>query len=132
MAKIRGIAEIVLNVRSVEASLQFYQELLGLEIISPPDFPGPVFLKAGDGAAGIPQMIVLVKLPADADAFQTPSHLHHIALETTPEEFDAFQSRIEKSGLAIRTGKHPVIPSRTIYVDDPDGNEVELICRADV
>ena len=26
-------------------------------------------------------------------------------------------------------GQHPVIPSRTMYVDDPDGNEVEFICR---
>ena len=32
MTKIRGIAEIVLNVRDVEASLKFYQETLGLEI----------------------------------------------------------------------------------------------------
>ena len=29
-----------------------------------------------------------------------------------------------------RPGKHPVLASRTMYVDDPDGNEVEFICRS--
>jgi catechol 2,3-dioxygenase-like lactoylglutathione lyase family enzyme len=128
MTKIRGIAEIVLHVRDREASLTFYRDLLGLEVISPPDFQGPVFLKAGEGNAGIPQMIVLVSLPADSPPFQAPSHLHHLALEVQPGEFDVFRERFESHALEIRTGQHPVIPSRTLYIDDPDGNEVEIIC----
>jgi catechol-2,3-dioxygenase len=34
-----------------------------------------------------------------------------------------------QAGYEPRPGKHPVLPSRTMYVDDPDGNEVEFICR---
>ena len=131
MSGIRGISEIVLHVRDRARSLAFYRDLLGLEVISPPDFPGPVFLKAGEGNAGIPQMVVLVSLPDDAPAFQPPSHLHHLALEVLPEEFDAFQQRFESHGMEVRSGQHPVVPSRTMYIDDPDGNEVELICRAE-
>jgi catechol 2,3-dioxygenase-like lactoylglutathione lyase family enzyme len=130
MQKIRGIAEIVLHVRDREASVGFYRDLLGLEVISPADFEGPLFLKAGEGNAGIPQMIVLVSLPADSPPFQPPSHLHHLALEVQPEEFDGFRERFEKAGFEIRSGQHPVIPSRTMYIDDPDGNEVEIICAA--
>ena len=59
MTKIKGLAEIVLNVHNVEASLQFYQEVLGLDIIGR---PGPVFLRAGNPAVSIPQMLVLVPL----------------------------------------------------------------------
>jgi catechol 2,3-dioxygenase-like lactoylglutathione lyase family enzyme len=129
MAQIRGISEIVLHVRDRETSLEFYRDLLGLEVISPADFPGPVFLKAGDGNAGIPQMVVLVSLPADAPSFQPPSHLHHLALEVSPDDFDEFRDLCESRGLEVRSGEHPIIPSRTMYVDDPDGNEVELICR---
>lgn len=129
MPEIRGLAEIVLHVRDRERSLAFYRDVLGLPVISPADFPGPVFLKAGEGHAGIPQMMVLVSLPEDAPPFQPPSHLHHLALEVRPDEFDAFQQRLESSGYAVRGGQHPVVPSRTLYVDDPDGNEVELICR---
>jgi catechol 2,3-dioxygenase-like lactoylglutathione lyase family enzyme len=132
MPRISGLAEIVLHVRNREASLSFYRDLLGLTVISPPDFPGPVFLKAGDGAEKIPQMVVLVSLPDDAPAFQPPSHLHHLALEVSPEDFDAFHSQFNAAGIEVRSGQHPVIPSRTIYIDDPDGNEVELICRDQV
>jgi catechol-2,3-dioxygenase len=34
------------------------------------------------------------------------------------------------SEIVLCDGKHPVLASRTMYVDDPNGNEVEFICRA--
>jgi catechol 2,3-dioxygenase-like lactoylglutathione lyase family enzyme len=122
---VSGIAEIVLNVHDVEASLRFYHDVLGLKVIGR---PGPVFLEVGPGHAGIPQMIVLVPLP-DAAPFEGPRTLHHLALEVRPEDFDGVQRHLQLQGFSTRTGQHPVIPSRTIYVDDPDGNEVEIICR---
>ena len=125
MTKIKGIAEIVLNVQDVEASLAFYQNILGLEVIGR---PGPVFLRAGDPAVSVPQMVVLVPLPPDSNAFAPPRTLHHLALELDAADFDTLEAHLRKSGYEIRTGQHPVIPSRTIYVDDPDGNEVEFIC----
>jgi catechol-2,3-dioxygenase len=126
-----GIAEIVLNVHDLTASLGFYRDDFGLAVISPPDLPGPVFLKVGDGVAGVPQMVVLVPLPAGTAAFATPRPLHHLALEVPSEEFDATWRQLESKGYSLRTGQHPVIPSRTLYLNDPDGNEVELICRAE-
>lgn len=125
MTKIKGIAEIVLNAHDVEASLKFYQEVLGLEIIGR---PGPVFLRAGEPAVSVPQMIVLVPLPPDSEAFVKPRTLHHLALELAPADFEAEEARLKALGYQIRYGQHPVIPSRTMYVDDPDGNEVEFIC----
>ena len=131
MVGIHGIAEIVLNVHDQGAALRFYRDVLGLSVISPPKLPGPIFLQAGPGQAGIPQMIVLVPLPADAPEFARPRTLHHLALEVAPEDFDGVEAHLRELGYAPRTGKHPVIPSRTLYVDDPDGNEVEIICRAE-
>jgi catechol-2,3-dioxygenase len=128
--KVRGLAEIVLWTHDMASALRFYRETLGLEQISPPERASPVFLKAGQAAVGIPQMLVLVQLPADAGAFERPRTLHHLALEVAPEDFEAERARLEGLGFQVRTGQHPVIPSRTIYVDDPMGNEVELICRA--
>ena len=125
MTKIKGIAEIVLNVRDVGASLKFYQDVLGLKVIGR---PGPVFLKAGDPAVEIPQMVVLFPLPPDANEFKGPRTLHHLALELAPEDFDAEEKRLKELGYEVRYGEHPVVPSRTMYVDDPDGNEVEFIC----
>lgn len=129
MGSIRGLAEIVLNVHDQQAALRFYRDLLGLTVLSPPDRPGPIFLQAGPGQAGIPQMIVLVPLPADTPAFAPPRTLHHLALEVAPEDFDPLETALRAAGHAPRGGQHPVIPSRTLYVNDPDGNEVEIICR---
>ena len=131
MTQIRGIAEIVLNVHDQAASLRFYRDLFGLTPISPLDRPGPIFLQVGPGQIGIPQMIVLVPLPQGAAAFAPPRTLHHLALEVAPEDFDGIASMLRERGYTTRTGQHPVIPSRTLYVDDPDGNEVEIICRED-
>src|SRR5437764_14834360 len=88
MKHIVGIAEIVLWTADKERSLQFYRDLLGLEVISPSTLPN-VFLKVGDGHAGIPQMIVLV--PKSEAVWTLPSgyHLHHMAFELSGEEFDA-------------------------------------------
>jgi catechol 2,3-dioxygenase-like lactoylglutathione lyase family enzyme len=130
MTSVRGLAEIVLWVHDLAASVAFYRDVLGLPVISPPERTNPIFLRAGVGAAGIPAMVVLVQMPAPAAPFGTPRPLHHLALAIEADAFDAEQARLAGLGYAIRTGQHPVLPSRTMYIDDPDGNEVELICPA--
>lgn len=128
MKHVVGISEIVLWVADKESSLRFYRDLLGLEVISPPELRN-TFLRVGEGNAGIPQMIVLV--PKTDEVLDKPSgfQLHHLALELPPEGFDPQHEALVQAGYQPRTGKHPVLPSRTMYVDDPDGNEVEFICR---
>lgn len=130
MSAVRGISEIVLWAHDAPATVGFYRDVLGLTVISPPERKNPIFLQAGPGTAGVPQMIVVVQLPPDAGPFTPPRTLHHLALEIAPEDFDAEKARLEGLGFAVRSGQHPVIPSRTMYLDDPEGNEVELICRA--
>jgi catechol-2,3-dioxygenase len=124
-----GISEIVLWTADQERSLGFYRDLLGLEVISPPTLPN-VFLKIGEGNAGIPQMIVLVPKTAEIKARPAGYQLNHMALELPAEVFDAQHAALAAAGYKPRPGKHPVLASRTMYVDDPDGNEVEFICRS--
>ena len=128
MSYISGIAEIVLWVADPAASLRFYRNLLGLPLLSPPTLANS-FLKAGEGHAGVPQLIVLV--PKGADQLGRPSggQLHHLAFELPPEAFDAQHADLVAAGYTPRGGQHPVLAGRTMYVDDPDGNEVEFICR---
>ena len=111
----------------LDAALAFYRDLLGLEQLSAPGAPGPVFLRAGAATGELPALVVLVPLPPDAAPFALPRTLHHLALAVGPDAFDAARAALEAAGLTIRTGRHPILPSRTMYVDDPDGNEVEFI-----
>src|SRR5579864_93832 len=120
---IKGISEIVLFAHDLSAMVGFYRDVLGLPVISPPERANPIFLKAGPGQAGVPQMIVCVQLPSDSPPFAAPRVLHHLALEIAPEDFDGEKARLEAQGFAVRSGQHPVIPSRTMYLNDPEGNE---------
>ncbi|MDQ2903167.1 MAG: VOC family protein [Chloroflexota bacterium] len=131
MKHVVGISEIVLWTADKERALLFYRDLLGLEVISPPALPN-VFLKVGEGQAGIPQMIVLVPKSAEVKAKPSGYQLHHLALELPEAVFEAQHAALVQAGYQPRPGKHPVLASRTMYVDDPDGNEVEFICRAPV
>jgi catechol-2,3-dioxygenase len=128
--RIAGLAEVVLNVRDMGRALAFYRDLLGLPVLGPPDRPSPVFLRAGAATADLPALVVLVQLPPDAAPFGAPRALHHLALAVPAEAFDVARAALLARGFAVRDGRHPVLPSRTLYVDDPDGNEVELIAPA--
>lgn len=128
--RIRGLAEVVLNVRNMDAALGFYQGVLGLVRVSPPEKPNPVFLRAGAATASLPSLVVLVRLPEDAAEFTAPRTLHHLALALDAEGFETARAALEAAGYVPRGGQHPILASRTMYVDDPDGNEVEFIAPA--
>ena len=134
MSKIRGLTEVVIWVHDMEKSLHFYRDLLGLTVMSPADFRGAVFLQAGQPAVSVPQQIVLVPLPEGAPAFpgerrQRP--LHHIGIEMAPEDFETERDRLQNLGFEVRFGEHPFLPLKGMYLDDPDGNEIELIVGKD-
>ena len=130
MRGVAGLAEVVLWVRDMDAALHFYRDVFGLELISPPELPNK-FLRAGQGAFGIPDMIVLVPHPDRSVEFpreKAKRVLHHIAFRVEAAAYDALQLHMMANGLEVRTGVHPVLKgARTFYVDDPDGNEVEVI-----
>jgi catechol 2,3-dioxygenase-like lactoylglutathione lyase family enzyme len=130
MSRVEGLAEIVLWVSDMEAALQFYRDQFGLDIISPPELPNK-FLKAADGSSEIPEMIVLVPHPDGMNEFprEKPKRvLHHLAFRVSGRSYDELEKRFRAAGVEVRGGIHPVLKGvRTFYVDDPDGNEVEVI-----
>jgi catechol 2,3-dioxygenase-like lactoylglutathione lyase family enzyme len=127
---VEGLAEVVLWVRDMDKALHFYRDLFGLEVISPPELPNK-FLKAGVGAHGVPEMIVLVPHPdrnAEFPREKAKRVLHHLAFRVEGSMYDELQERFVGAGNEVRSGVHPVLKGvRTFYVDDPDGNEVECI-----
>src|SRR5438270_7768087 len=126
MKEVVRISEIVLWTDNKDRALQFYRDLIGLEVISPATLAN-TFLKVGEGNAGIPQMIVLVPKSDEVKAKPSGYQLHHMALELPEDKFDAQHAAFVSAGYEPRGGKHPVLSSRTMYVNDPDGNEVEFI-----
>jgi len=127
---VAGLAEVVLWVRDMDRALHFYRDVFGLELISPPELPNK-FLKAGGGADGVPEMIVLVPHPDSSMEFpraKAKRVLHHMAFRVEAAEYETLRERLIDSGVELRSGIHPVLKGvRTFYADDPDGNEVECI-----
>lgn len=125
-AAIRGLIEIVLVVEDIERSLAFYRDTLGLETISPAAVPVK-FLRIGAPRDGVPQQVVLIPRPMAAEQPLARSRrLHHIGLEVAPEDFAAERERLASLGFEIRGGTHPFLPVDAFYLDDPDGNEIEI------
>ena len=126
-----GLAEIVLWSHDLERSLGFYCDIFGLERMAQPEGVKPTFLKAAAGTGTVPQMIVLVPHPEAGGAFpaQKPARpLHHLAFSVSAGAYEALRESCRAAGLEVRGGIHPVLQGvRTFYVDDPDGNEVEVI-----
>lgn len=119
--------------RDMDAALHFYKDLFGLQLISPPELPNK-FLRAGEGGDGVPEMIVLVPHPDSSSEFPREKGkrvLHHLAFRVEKAAYTSLQDRCSSEGLQVRSGIHPVLKGvRTFYVDDPDGNEVEVIAPA--
>jgi len=132
---VAGLAEIVLWVRDMDTALRFYRDQFGLELISPPELPNK-FLKAGEGTLGVPEMIVLVPHPDASSTFpreKAKRVLHHLAFRVEGAAYDELEKRFQAAGLEVRGGVHPVLKNvRTFYVDDPDGNEVEVIAPTSI
>ena len=52
--------------------------------------------------------------------------LHHIGLEVAPQDHENERERLAGLGFEIRGGQHPFMPVEAFYLDDPDGNEIEI------
>src|SRR5712692_3750118 len=126
MAAIRGMVEVVLVVEDIDQSVAFYQDTLGLEAISPPALPVK-FLRIGAAGSGVPQQVVLIpRAMASDQPLPRTRALHHIGLEVALSDFEAERARLTSLGFELRTGQHPFMPVEAFYLDDPDGNEIEI------
>ena len=113
------IQRVGLRVQNTDAALSFYRDVVGLHVVERDgsrarlaSADGPVFLTLdSDG----------VTAPADPHA----TGLFHTALRfPTRRALGDALARLVQAGLAIGAGDHLV--SEALYIDDPDGNGVEL------
>jgi catechol-2,3-dioxygenase len=128
--KIRNVGHVVLKVRDIERSARFYRDVLGLKEVARGNFGRPMaFFSTGDNHHDV------AVLEVGPDAPPTPPGgvgLYHVALRigTTLDELRAAKAHLEAHGLTkLRLSDHRV--SQSIYLDDPDGNGVELYVDAD-
>jgi catechol 2,3-dioxygenase len=125
---IAALGEIGLRVRDLDAMHDFYQRVLGLEPLA--RFDDVSFFRIAAGYRGHTQVLALFdRRQRDRVAPDQPaSTLDHLAFAIPLAAYDAERARLAALGLSVRAAEHAWAHWRSLYVDDPEGNLVELVC----
>ncbi len=122
----------MLRVRDLEASLAFYTELLGMELLRRDDYPGGRFTLAfvGYGTEVASTVLELTHNWDQAEPYALGSGYGHIAL-AAPDIY-GLCSNLEQRGVRITRPPGPMKHGSTViaFIEDPDGYKIELIQRA--
>jgi SAM-dependent methyltransferase len=116
---VTGVSELVLEVDDLEAAERFYNGVLGLPVVERWAEREAIWVMAGDRTR-----IGLWRPQVGVAGGRGGEHVH-FALQVADDAFEAAVDRLRAAGL------EPVVQdrrrdSRSVYVDDPDGNCVEL------
>ncbi|WP_022669113.1 VOC family protein [Desulfospira joergensenii] len=131
----KRLGEIVLRSDNPKKMVEFYRQVIGLELFA--SFGSANFLKIDDDFEGHPQLLAIFdrtheysgpenmqKNKADSGS----GTLHHFAFSLDKAAFKKERNRLESMGIEFHSGEHPPFGWRSIYLYDPDGNSVELVC----
>ncbi len=120
---IGGLDHINIETTDLDASMRFYEELLGLENGWRPGFDVPgAWLYVDDQ----PVIHLVVR---DVVHEGPTGAIHHVALKATGLE--AMTERLERSGVAFSRTVVPDIGVTQLFIDDPNGVRLELNFYAD-
>jgi catechol 2,3-dioxygenase len=128
-AAVKGLGEVALRVSDLDQMQRFYEVVIGLELLKRVD--NAAFFKIADGYGGHTQVLALFDRSTSPgytglDAAKTT--VDHVAFEIALADFDKEKKRLEQLGLVITTAEHAWVHWRSLYVTDPEGNEVEFVC----
>lgn len=94
-------------------------------------FPSSAFFKIAEGYGGHTQVLALFdrsQNPGYRGPDAATSTIDHIAFEIPLADFEGELTRLKSLGLKVETAEHAWVHWRSVYVTDPEGNLVELVC----
>jgi catechol-2,3-dioxygenase len=121
---VRALGEVALRVNDLDRSQTFYADVIGLPLLR--HFDDSAFFRIAEGHAG--HTAILALFDRGVRVAHDRSTVDHIAFTIDRSNFDGEKARLESLGLQVRTATHTWMRWRSLYVKDPDGNEVELVC----
>ncbi|MDP2694475.1 MAG: VOC family protein [Gallionella sp.] len=126
--QIKALGHVVLKVRNLERSVAFYRDLLGMKEVAR-HRDAMVFFSLGQSHhdLGLLQLGAQAELPGPHSL-----GLYHVAFKVgdSLDELRECKAHLERHGVAILgSSDHGV--SQSLYIEDPDGIEIELYVDAD-
>jgi catechol 2,3-dioxygenase-like lactoylglutathione lyase family enzyme len=133
--RVRLIDHIVLRTDRVESMVRFYSKVLGCKVerTLPPE-TGLTQLRAGKSLIDIVAVDSQLGRAGGGPPTAQNNNLDHFCLQIEPVEENDLRDWLKSQGIEsgefeIRYGAEGFGPS--VYIDDPDGNTVELRCERD-
>jgi catechol 2,3-dioxygenase len=125
--QIHELGHVVLYVRNLDRSAHFYRDVLGF-----PALPTPARMRGAVTAFSTGRThheLLLIEVGEDA-GHPGNGHragLYHIGLKVgdRDEELVAAWQQLERAGVAV-SGSADHTVTHSLYLHDPDGNEIEL------
>jgi len=126
---IRRLDHVVLRVRDLDAALRFWRDALGCAVERSSDALGLYQLRAGDSLIDLLPVEGPLGRLGGAPAAAEGRNVDHVALTLARFDEAAIRAHLARHGVAPgdvapRYGAEGMGPS--MYVQDPDGNVVEL------
>ncbi|MBS01672.1 MAG: hypothetical protein CMQ24_03065 [Gammaproteobacteria bacterium] len=124
--KIQSLGHVVIKVRNIEKSTEFYSGLLGLPVVAQNEKPKMAFFSLGNH-----HDFAVMEVGEDAEGTTGKQvGLAHVAFKVG-DDLDALReakSHLEGAGVQSAPVDHEV--TKSLYFSDPDGNQVELYVDA--
>lgn len=124
--KVTELDHIVLSVKDIDQSLDFYANVLGLKIERLEEFRAG---KTGFPSVRINDDTIIDLFPAK-EAVNRPGNLNHFCLVVGQDDFAGIVDYLKGHRVAILNGPISRWGARgratSVYFHDPDGNEIEI------
>jgi catechol-2,3-dioxygenase len=125
---VKELGHLVLYVRDAARSAAFYREALGWRQILP-EGEDPVRGMAAFSSGRTHHELLLIEVGRDAAPLPQGRHvgLYHFGLkvgDTDDELREAVQRVMDAGATVVGSSDHTV--THSVYITDPDGNEIEL------
>jgi catechol 2,3-dioxygenase-like lactoylglutathione lyase family enzyme len=122
---VRSLGEVALRVNDLESMREFYEKVVGLELMR--QFPGVAFFRLGEGYGG--HTTILALFDRDTAVGTGRTTLDHFAFTIDVADYETERERLETAGLEVRRVVFDWVGWRSLFFRDPEGNLVEFVCR---
>jgi catechol 2,3-dioxygenase len=121
--EVKQLGHVVLKVRDRERSECFYEGVLGLQIAARMDAPPMTFFTLGNHH----DFAIVAVGPDGPDAAANSPGLFHVAFNVGDSTDDLRRTKAHLDALGVEiAGISDHTVSQSIYLNDPDGNTLEL------